>query len=242
MRSLSPPTDLPIERLMIILHSRLFVAVLLSTAAAAAWVYVRWRRSLDNPWVARRGVPWWTFGALAFVLLVTGAMTYRHDRLEQRLAHAAADLVGTSVTVHCQSVGGAMTDAGAELGYVRWTADGVPEHATTIKYEQCRDLRAYVDHHGRHPTPDQVIAVHVLTHESMHMRGETGEAKAECQAVQRDARMARDLGASSADAAAMAAAYWQVDYPRMPDDYRSTECHPGGAMDERLPDGWPGGS
>lgn len=225
---------------MVILHSRLFVAVLLLTAAGAAWVYVRWRRSLDNPWVARRGVPWWTFGALALVLVVTGAVTYRHDRLEQRLAKAAADLVGAHVTVHCQSVGGAITDATAELGYVRWTAGGVPEHATTIKYEQCRDLRAYLGHHGRHPTADQVVAVHVLTHESMHMRGELSEAAAECEALQRDARTARDLGASAADAAALAATYWRVDYPRMPDDYRSSECHPGGALDEHLPDGWPG--
>jgi hypothetical protein len=225
---------------MVILHSRLFVAVLLATATAAAWTYFRWRRSLDNAWVARRGVPWWTFGGLAMVLLVTGAVTYRHDQLELRLAHAAKDLVGAPVTVHCQGVGGALTDATAELGFVRWTAAGTPEHATTIKYEQCRDLRAYLHHHGRHPSPEQVIAVHVLTHESMHMRGQLSEAAAECEAIQRDARMARDLGATAADAAALAAAYWRIDYPRMPDDYRTTACAPGGDLDEHLPDGWPG--
>jgi hypothetical protein len=143
--------------------------------------------------------------------------------------------------VQCQSIGAAMTDAGAELGYVRWTAAGVPEHATTIKYEQCRDLRAYLSRHGRHPTPEQVIAVHVLTHESMHVRGELSEAAAECEAMQRDARMARDLGASPSDAAALAATYWRVDYPLMPDGYRTSDCRPGGSMDEHLPDGWPGG-
>ena len=73
----------------------------------------------------------------------------------------------------------------------------------------------------------------------MHMRGETDEAAAECQAMQRDAAMARELGASPAAAAALAASYWRIDYPRMPDDYRSGECRPGGQMDEHLPDGWP---
>jgi hypothetical protein len=225
---------------MMIFSSRFFVTVLVLTVAAAAWAYVRWRRSLENAWAPRRGIPWWTFGALALVLLVTGAMTYRHDRLEHRLAHAAADLVGAPVTVHCQTAGGALTDASGELGFVRWAPGGVPEHATTIKYEQCGDLKAYLRHHGRSPTADQVIAVHVLSHESMHMRGERNEAAAECEAMQRDALMARKLGASKADAAALAAAYWRIDYPRMPDDYRSSACRPGGEMDEHLAAGWPG--
>lgn len=156
---------------MVIFHSRVFVTVLLLTVAAAGWEYIRWRRSLDNAWAPRRGVP---------------------------------------------------------------------EHATTIKYEQCRDLKAYLRRHGRSPSPDQIIAVHVLTHESMHMRGEFSEAAAECEAMQRDAWTARDLGASPSDAAALAVAYWRIDYPRMPDDYRSGNCRPGGELDEHLADGWPG--
>ena len=225
---------------MTIFHSQVFMAVLLLSAAAAGWACLRWRMSLSDPWAFRRGMPKWTFGFLATVVLVTGVITYRHDQLEQRLSRAARDLVGVSVKVHCQSIGGAMVDASADLGFVPFGAGGVPEHVTTIKYDQCQDLKAYLSHHGRHPTPDQVVAVHVLAHESMHMRGETGEAAAECESVQRDARMARDLGASRADAAALAASYWRVDYPRMPDGYQSSGCHPGGAMDEHLPDGWPG--
>lgn len=225
---------------MAIFHSRVFVAVLVVTVAAAAWALVRWRAALRNAWGPRRGVPWWTLGALAAVLAVTGAVTYRHDQLERRLSQAAAELVGAPVKVHCQSVGGALVDASAELGFVRFGADGVPEHAALIRYEQCQDLKVYLQHHGRSPTPDQVVAVHVLTHEAMHMRGETDEAATECEAVQRDAGMARVLGASSAGASALAAAYWRNDYPHMPDDYRSSACRPGGEMDERLPDRWPG--
>jgi len=70
----------------------------------------------------------------------------------------------------------------------------------------------------------------------MHLSGRLAEAAAECAAVQRDAHTARLLGAPAADAAALAATYWRDLYPLMPDGYRSPECRPGGAMDERLPD------
>ena len=90
---------------------------------------------------------------------------------------------------------------------------------------------------GRHrPSRDQVLAVHVLTHEAMHLSGRLDEAAAECAAVQRDARTARLLGAGPADAAGLAASYWREVYPLMPDRYRSEQCRPGGSMDERLAD------
>ena len=83
---------------------------------------------------------------------------------------------------------------------------------------------------------DQVVVVHVLTHEAMHLAGLVAEAAAECAAVQRDAQTARLLGAAPADAAALAAAYWREVYPQLPEGYRSSDCRPGGAMDERRTD------
>jgi hypothetical protein len=133
-------------------------------------------------------------------------------------------------------LGGAGVDEGPELGYVRWRADGSPEPWALIKRDQCHHLAAYVRSGARRPTRDQVVAVHVLTHEAMHMSGLLDEAVAECAAVQRDAQTARLLGARPADAAALAAAYWANIYPLMPDRYRSGECRPGGAMDDRLAD------
>jgi hypothetical protein len=155
---------------------------------------------------------------------------------ERRLGGAASVLAGARVAVRCQSFGGAFVDAGPELGYVRWRADGSPEPWTLIKRDQCRHLAAYARSDQRRPTRDQVVAVHVLTHEAMHLSGRLAEAAAECAAVQRDAQTARLLGAGPADAAELAAAYWRNIYPLMPDSYRSGECRPGGAMDERLPD------
>jgi hypothetical protein len=177
--------------------------------------------------------------ALAF-LLVPALLVGRpgvERRLEQhRLASAASELIGTKVTVHCQTAGEAFVDAGWELGFVKYGADGVPEHKTLIKQGPCHDLRAYLHSSKAHPSADQVLAVHILTHESMHMSGITVEARAECAAVQRDARMAELLGADPAEARELARTYWVSVYPRMPDDYVSGDCRPGGRLDERLPD------
>ena len=156
---------------------------------------------------------------------------------ERRLGGAASALAGARVAVRCQSLGGAFVDAGPELGYVRWRADGSPEPWALIKRDQCHHLAAYVRSGARSPTRDQVVAVHVLTHEAMHMSGRLDEAVAECAAVQRDAQTARLLGARPADAAALAAAYWAQHLPadarRLP---VGRSAAPGGAMDERLAD------
>ena len=110
------------------------------------------------------------------------------------------DVVGSSVNVHCQTAGETFTDAGADLGYVAFGSDGVPETKTTIKWEQCRALASFTRSGGIRPSRDEMIAVHVLTHESMHMSGIGSEVASECRAMQRDARMARLLGAGRSDA------------------------------------------
>ncbi len=78
--------------------------------------------------------------------------------------------------------------------------------------------------------------MHVLTHEAMHMAGITDEARAECLAVQRDAKTARLLGASPQEAADLARRYWRTFYPRMRDEYVTPECRPGGQLDQASPD------
>jgi len=115
------------------------------------------------------------FPAIAVVALVLPALVFAtpgvHRRAEQKqLAAAASELIGIRVSVHCQTFGQAFVDGGTELGYVKWGAGGVPEHRTLIKHDQCADLRGYLHSSKVHPTLDQVIAVHVLTHESMHHR------------------------------------------------------------------------
>jgi hypothetical protein len=207
----------------------------LALLAVAAGVAVRWvlrpRDGLGRP------KPFPVVSVVALVLVGGGLLVpvVRHHRLEQRLTAVASDLVGVPATVHCQTAGQEFVDAGAELGYVRWGRDGVPEHQTLVKHAQCGDLADYLGGGKDAPSEDQVVAVHVLTHEAMHMAGETAEALAECQAVQRDARTAELLGATPEQARRLAEAYYSSDVPRMPDEYRSDGCGPGGPLDEGLP-------
>jgi hypothetical protein len=180
------------------------------------------------------------FPAVSVVLLVALAAccvvpVYRHHRLEVRLETAATALVGVPVTVHCQTAGQQFVDAGAELGFVRYGPDGVPERATLIKRDQCSDLSDYLGSDKSSPSRNQVVAVHVLSHEARHMAGVTDEAVAECGAVQRDARTAQLLGADPEPALRLARLYWATVYPQMSDGYRTADCRQAGPLDESLP-------
>jgi hypothetical protein len=171
--------------------------------------------------------------ALAAACITPGMLWARTER---RLSTAASALIGAHVVVHCETFGAALTDAGAELGYVKYGADGVPEHQTLIKRDQCAALSRYLHSNKRHPSWDEIQAVHVLTHESMHMAGITDEAAAECAAVQRDVSLDELLGATPADARALAENYWTSQYPRLPDGYHSPHCRAGGTLDEGRAD------
>jgi hypothetical protein len=205
-------------------------ALLGAVAAATRW----WLRRVD---ALGRSRPFPVFSVTILVIVGVGLLIpgVRHRALEDRLAAVASALVGVPVVVDCQSAGQQFIDAGAELGYVPYGADGLPERTTLIKRDQCQDLSRYLGSH-EHPSDDQVLAVHVLTHEAMHMSGITDEARAECLAVQQDARTARLLGASPEAAADLASRYWRSFYDRLPQDYRSRDCGPGGALDQASPD------
>ena len=183
-----------------------------------------------------RRFPWVSVSLLLLMAVAAAVPGVLRGHQERRLGGAASVLAGARVAVRCQSFGGAFVDAGPELGYVRWRADGTPEPWTLIKRDQCRHLAAYARSDKRRPSRDQVVAVHVLTHEAMHLSGRLDEAAAECAAVQRDAHTARLLGAPAPDAAGLAATYWRSIYPLMPGGYRSPDCRAGGPMDERLTD------
>jgi hypothetical protein len=200
----------------------------------AGFVALRWSRTRTDSLGRARPFPW--ISTVILILLGATALApgLLRARLEHRLTVAATTIVGSPVEVHCQSFGEAFVDAGGELGYVAFGPDGRPEPSTLIKRSQCRDLSSYLRSDKSAPSREQVVAVHVLTHEAIHMIGVTSEADTECVAMQRDAQMAHLLGASTEDARALAIEYWERIYPLMPAPYRSDECGPGLALDAGL--------
>ncbi|WP_203757748.1 hypothetical protein [Cellulomonas chitinilytica] len=194
--------------------------MLIGFLALAAVVTIRWVLTRVDALGRVAPFPRISVGLCLAIVLGCAVPLVVHARLEHRLERAASTVAGEPVRVHCQTVGEAFVDVGSELGYVRWGEDGVPERSTLIKSHVCGDLRAWLGSSKAHPTLDQVVAVHVLTHEVMHMTGTTDEALAECAAMGRDAETAIALGASQDEAAALAQRYRTEVYPRMPDDYR----------------------
>lgn len=206
-------------------------AALLGAAAVAR----RWVISRYDALGRKRPFPWISLVVLLTVGIAGMTPVVLRLRLEAELEDAASVIAGSRVQVHCQALGEAFVDAGFELGYVRFGPDGVPERSTLIKRQQCRDLSSYLRSDRADFSHEHVVAIHTLTHEAIHMSGVTNESETECLALQRNAQMAELLGASPDAARSLAAHYWDVVYPRMPDSYRSDECRPGGALDRNLP-------
>jgi hypothetical protein len=214
------------------------VLIWVSAAALvlAVGLILRWSITKYDALGRRRDFPRISVALALAIGLGSAVPVGLHIRTERRLDAAASALAGVPVTVHCQNASEATFDLGPELGYVKFGADGVPEHHTLIKWKPCHDLAAWLGSDRKHATRAQMIAVHVLTHETMHMAGATDESITECRAMQRDTAMAEKLGADPASARALAVRYWREIYPSMPEAYRSGSCFPGGDLDEHLPD------
>lgn len=169
-------------------------------ACISAVIVLRWVLTRRDALGRRRAFP---VISTVLALVVSAACGYpvlRHNRLEDDLSTAATALVGSPVRIICQTMSQAWLDAHPEGGYVRFDSNGRPETTATITVGTCHDLTAWLESDRSAPSRDAAIAVHVLTHEAMHLRGEGIEGVAECQAVQRDAVTAERLGASPAQA------------------------------------------
>jgi hypothetical protein len=203
-------------------------------AAWVGWLLVRG--------LVRRKVPWLGIALIAVPLVALFWTERQWVTAEQKFTAVAKSIEPVAAGVHCQRLGETFVQSGSELGHVEFE-DGVPSGPAVISYRTCQDLTAYwrsTSLQKNSPTLDEVIAVHVLTHESVHLTGMLTESLTECRAMQRDAVVAQRLGATAAQGRALALTYWTQVYPRMPDDYTNRDCHEDGPLDRTPHDGiWP---
>lgn len=176
-------------------------------------------------------------GFLVVLIAVLGFFEVRWLVREHQYSQIASELVGREVSVHCQRSAASLVDISGFMGYVPYPADGSPADEAFLRNDTCRALGRYVSSDDVRSSPElvELMAVHVLTHEAMHMAGERVEARAECMAVQRNVDTATALGADAAQAALLASAYYELVYPDVPPEYRSELCAPGAEWDEGLP-------
>jgi len=198
--------------------------------------------------------PLWLKLSVATVLLGSFGWwaTDRADRLgnERRLVAIASQVAGREVKVHCPGPLGRALGQSTLEGSVRFSAEGRPADDTKLSTTTCAELDALAE--GRRAEElacteragilcgrqgaDLAMAVDVITHESFHLKGIQDEASTECSSLQTMAATAQQLGATPAQAVALARGQYAEGFPRMPDHYRSPHCSEGGAFDLRPDD------
>ncbi len=97
----------------------------------------------------------------------------------------------------------------------------------------CKNFKKYLKA-PEDASREQLFAMHIFTHEVMHIRGERNEKKTDCQAIQRNHTVGELLGISRSVARENAKRYYVELYPRH--NYFDRHCKPGGRYDERLAD------
>lgn len=218
----------------------------LAAGQAVDRAYLEWSRvnaRLEEMLLARGGLP-----------ARGGSST--ESRIEPVLTRAAAEAAdGRRVEVRCWSPPDWERVLAEEQALTRGeiSIDTVGAFAQPLtgtlhlRQQQCEPLARLAA--GRAMPPDGekrrllAYAVGTLSHEIQHLVGPgAGEAETECAAVQHHAELAALLGATAAQARALASTYWAEIYPGEPDEYRSDDCGPGGELDQApATAAWPSG-
>jgi hypothetical protein len=174
------------------------------------------------------------------------------SRRDAKLSHVVSVLADRGVDVSCWSqkdwrtqaaIRGAGLDVKLGGPWAAFTSYS-PYLSVELSPEICVELSRLVRLRG--PVWNDkwrdalALAVGALAHESIHARGYTKEALAECWGMQTIPTAAVELGRSRREGRYLAQLYWRLWFKTRPGSYRSSECHDGGRLDLRLrSDVWP---
>jgi hypothetical protein len=167
------------------------------------------------------------------VLCVLGVRGHvRRVEVEQRAGEVASTIAGRHVKVHCPGPIRSHVFYEITEGRVRFSAAGVPDPETNLSADACAGLRRVLDKGSSlhlqclywscsKDDTQAAMALIVLTHESVHMRGVLDEGQTECEAQDRVAATARAFALDQASADAEE--HWaRTDYAELlPDQYRA---------------------
>ena len=116
---------------------------------------------------------------MATLALLCAWPPFNYWRIERLLSAKATQLAEFHVArVHCNTVFDTLFDPESlTIGHAR------PDNGEIVfQYPWCDTIMAYRAHPQR-ASRQELISLNVLTHESMHVRGELNESVTECQAV-----------------------------------------------------------
>lgn len=178
--------------------------------------------TLWRPLVNRTPFPAISSALTLVLLLVVGGFEARWLYFEHQASQAVAEVSGNKKgTLHCQRLSEAFLDGDVvHSGHVMYDAPDV----AVVKYQECQTLFNWMQGNKKDFTADDIRALHVLTHETIHVGGNYDEASTECVAVNNDSKMAQILGASQQIGDGIAKVYFKTMWPYMPDNYKQPGC------------------
>jgi hypothetical protein len=156
-------------------------------------------------------------------------------RAERRFTAEAARIAGHSVTVRCDD-GYSFTGVGSDAAGVAF----IPRSLAYLEPSVCRSLYRLTFEHRVGARDDAALAITVLAHEAVHLRGIRNEAETECFALQEGVLLGRRIGLGERTARTLMHAQRDRDLSdqsvaRL--DYRLPPgCRNGGSLDLRPGD------
>lgn len=204
---------------------RVVILALIGVTVLYYLTVYRWRNGSHNLFMV---------SILFIIAAPTSYMEYQWQQSENTGSQTVASIsANADGTLHCQRLSETLFDATQNIGHVSLAE---PDKAV-MKYKPCQELFAYIHSDKSNPTADQVEAVHVLTHESVHVSGNYNEAETECTAVQMNAKTVEQLGGTREQGVQLAKTYYTQMYPNMRQNYKSPECFENGLLDLTPDDG-----
>lgn len=171
---------------------------------------------------------WFMVTLLAISLIPTGCMEYQWQAMENKGTQVVKSVSGKEEGhLSCQRFFNTLWDTRVSVqGFVEYDKP----NTATMKWKQCKQLQEYFAN-PLEPTTENTMAMQVLLHESIHVKGNRSESSTECEALQVHQSQAIQLGSYPDSVLINLRHYMRSIYPLMPSEYRSAgNCN----MEESL--------
>jgi len=201
-----------------------FVVAILAVMSLVAWYRVMTRIEEADGRTFRLVAT----AVLSLVTITAGYFELAHHQRQQLATEALGVLSNVDgVNANCERFSEELFNLSQYQGYVYYDGSNVAHLRRTV----CHDLWDYAHGGQAHPTRGQIVAVHIVAHETMHINDIRSESVAECRAVQLNHLVAEALGATLEEARELQRRYYVDYYPNQRSDYVSGACTEGGELD-----------
>lgn len=161
---------------------------------------------------------------LSVLLLLFGGLEARWQYFQWRGSEVVKAVSGNpNGTLECQRMLPSFFDM--DSASLAGKVSSLDPNVAHLKNGQCNEIFWWM----QSGSPDtvsgkQIVALHVLTHESVHVSGQFSESIAECTALQRDPLAVTTLGGSNEVAHVVQSEYFKQVFPNLSDAYKLKDC------------------